>query len=366
MYTKEKNTSDEANEVSRRALTVYLNEDAVMEEVKKTGKRLVIYNKEVYDVGEFIDVVKHPGGNDLIEDNLGTDITEKMEEVQHSENAYKALKKYKIGLVQQSKGKTASQDKKIDADEHERPPQKLINSINAKMNLKEPVFYQIFKANFTLEEYLIFIHDPKILNDPPRDVRIFKSDFCEFFSMTPWYAIPIFWFPIIISILILAYNLMEQKSLATGVGFYVFGLFIWTLVEYLLHRFVFHYDERLPTNNFMFCIHFLTHGIHHAFPQDRYRLVFPIILGVCVASVIGLILCALLGYVRGLFAVAGFGTFYVMYDIMHYSFHHVDIDNGVYKRLKAYHTKHHYKDYKLGFGVTSMLWDYVFGTVLYY
>lgn len=34
------------------------------------------------------------------------------------------------------------------------------------------------------------------------------------------------------------------------------------------------------------------------------------------------------------------------------------------RKLKKYHLEHHYKNYQLGFGVTSWFWDEVFGTYL--
>jgi len=36
-----------------------------------------------------------------------------------------------------------------------------------------------------------------------------------------------------------------------------------------------------------------------------------------------------------------------------------------FRGLKDYHILHHYKNPKLGYGVSNKLWDYVFGTVLY-
>ena len=122
----------------------------------------------------------------------------------------------------------------------------------------------------------------------------------------------------------------------------------------------------MPATGVWFCTHFLIHGIHHGFPQDRYRLVFPVMFAIVIALVMAILFCGLMGVTPGIFVFAGFGWSYVLYDIMHYSFHHIDLDIGFYKKLKVYHGKHHYKDPKAGYGVTSPLWDYVFGTVLYY
>jgi 4-hydroxysphinganine ceramide fatty acyl 2-hydroxylase len=54
---------------------------------------------------------------------------------------------------------------------------------------------------------------------------------------------------------------------------------------------------------------------------------------------------------------------YIMYDVTHYSLHHIRLPAWL-KELKTYHLDHHYKNYELGFGVTSKFWDKVFGTEL--
>lgn len=47
------------------------------------------------------------------------------------------------------------------------------------------------------------------------------------------------------------------------------GTIIWTILEYGLHRFLFHIDELLPDHPVFLTLHFLLHGIHHYMPMDR-------------------------------------------------------------------------------------------------
>ncbi|CCL99108.1 uncharacterized protein FIBRA_01122 [Fibroporia radiculosa] len=61
--------------------------------------------------------------------------------------------------------------------------------------------------------------------------------------------------------------------------------------------------------------------------------------------------------------IAGAFAFYVLYDCMHYALHHTKLPSYV-REMKKYHLAHHYKNFELGFGVTSKMWDYVFNTVL--
>ncbi len=60
---------------------------------------------------------------------------------------------------------------------------------------------------------------------------------------------------------------------------FLFGIAFWTLGENVGHRFLFHGEDYwmkyIPNNKEIRTFHFLIHGIHHAFPMDRYRLVFP-------------------------------------------------------------------------------------------
>ena len=61
--------------------------------------------------------------------------------------------------------------------------------------------------------------------------------------------------------------------------------------------------------------------------------------------------------------IAGSFSMYVVYDTMHYALHHTKLPSYL-REMKRYHIEHHYKNYDLGFGVTSKIWDYVFRTVL--
>ena len=106
-----------------------------------------------------------------------------------------------------------------------------------------------------------------------RDIVLFDNPLCEWLTRTPWYIVPIAWVPMV------AYYLMESPCSWIMNGLLVFlGLFIWTLTEYVLHRFFFHAEDYwLPKNPKIFAYHFLIHGIHHAFPMDKFRLVFPVL-----------------------------------------------------------------------------------------
>jgi len=59
---------------------------------------------------------------------------------------------------------------------------------------------------------------------------------------------------------------------------------------------------------------------------------------------------------------AGFIVGYLVYDYIHYSTHHFPMRNPVAKSLKLYHLKHHFSGEGGRYGVSSPIWDRVFGT----
>ena len=211
----------------------------------------------------------------------------------------------------------------------------------------------------TKDDYVKFINDPKHMINPPRDIRMFDSDFLEAFSKTSWYIIPLFWSPVILYLTSSANATNTEIAITWTIGF-----FLWELVEYLLHRFVFHCEDALPDNGAALFAHFMAHGIHHAFPMDRYRLVFPIVpgysLGIMLYSVYWLLFPS--AYVRLLFAGTLIG--YIQYDLTHYYLHHSRPHFARFRELKTYHMLHHYRDPLNGYGITSKVFDKLFGTLL--
>ena len=196
-------------------------------------------------------------------------------------------------------------------------------------------------------------------------IRLFKSDFLEFFTHISPIAILILWVPVVTVLLV--YGAMTapagQFPFYMPLGFLA-GLFLWTLAEYSLHRFLFHHK---PTNPRQERIFFLFHGIHHAQPQVKTRLVMPFPVAIPLAAVFFGLFYLVLGillkapqWVAPL--MAGFLIGYLAYDLTHYATHHFAMRSGYAKFLKRYHMQHHYKDPNTRFGVSSPVWDWVFGT----
>jgi 4-hydroxysphinganine ceramide fatty acyl 2-hydroxylase len=128
---------------------------------------------------------------------------------------------------------------------------------------------------------------------------------------------------------------------------------------------LFHLDDLLPNNYVTLTVHFLLHGVHHLLPMDPMRLVFPPVLtAILIVPFYKLFRC-FLETPEALCLTAGGLTGYMVYDLTHYYLHHSGKPFlSHFGSMKTYHLAHHYKNHELGYGITSKIWDYVFGTLL--
>jgi len=197
-------------------------------------------------------------------------------------------------------------------------------------------------------------------------IRLFKSDFLEFFTHIHPAVVLMIWTPVAGYFLVsaIAGRPSSVSPIYIPVAFLV-GLFTWTLAEYVVHRFVFHFPPRTPWQE---RVSFLFHGVHHAQPQCKTRLVMPPVVSIPMAvlfyGVCYLILSVVLGAPHWVAPVfSGLIAGYLTYDMLHYATHHIPMHGRYGKFLRKYHMLHHYKTPDQRFGVSSPLWDMVFGTL---
>lgn len=194
------------------------------------------------------------------------------------------------------------------------------------------------------------------VSNSPESVRMFKNDFLESLSKVH-FTVPLYaYIPVIIAC---TYWALAKTGLGvvSYLEMFLFGLFIWTLTEYILHRFVFHYVPKAP---WALRLHFIFHGVHHDYPSDAKRLVMPLSASIPLATGFFFLFKYLLpvDHVFGFFA--GFIVGYLFYDIGHYAIHHFNFKGGFWKKIKQHHMLHHYQDPSRGYGVSSPLWDKIF------
>lgn len=137
------------------------------------------------------------------------------------------------------------------------------------------------------------------------------------------------------------------------------GWITFTWVEYQVHKHVFHLATYTQwRKNFQYMVH----GVHHKFPKDKDRLAMPPLLSITIATLLLILLKLILGdYVFAF--LPGFLVGYACYLLIHYIVHVYAPPKNVFGALWKNHSIHHYKDGDLLFGVSSPLWDYVYGTI---
>ena len=187
--------------------------------------------------------------------------------------------------------------------------------------------------------------------------RMFDSDLMEMLSRVHPATPFVIYLPLIMGAVYLAHSRMHL-SISSVAGLFVFGLAIWTLLEYLIHRYIFHYE---PSSRIGKQFHFIAHGVHHDYPNDAKRLVMPPAVSIPLAIIFyGLFFLLFRAAAPAVWA--GFVAGYLCYDGIHYAIHHFPIKSGFWNRLKRHHLRHHFHDDHAGYGVSSPLWDYVFRT----
>ena len=203
------------------------------------------------------------------------------------------------------------------------------------------------------------------INHDPEPIRLFQSDFMEFFTHIHPAVVVLIWVPFGLYMLYRGIVLHPAGGSWAYVPLgFVIGVLVWSFAEYNLHRFVFHFPPRTPRQE---RITFLFHGVHHAQPQCKTRLVMPPIVSVPLGVVFyGLftLIASLLGSPQWAPPlISGFTFGYLAYDLTHYATHHFPMRWSFLRFLKRYHMLHHYKTPDQRYGVSSPLWDVVYGTL---
>ncbi len=188
--------------------------------------------------------------------------------------------------------------------------------------------------------------------------RLFKNELLEALTKANPLVIWGMYIPILTYIIYLAaatYNYTTTRIILTFLG----GMFFWTFFEYIAHRFVFHLvSKKKSLQKFAYILH----GNHHHYPRDRQRLFMPPVPSIIISSSIFGVMYFIMGNNVFMF-FPGFIFGYLMYGSTHYAIHAWNPPFKWMKPLWRNHHLHHYKNEHQGFGVSSTLWDHVFGTM---
>ncbi|RUS78581.1 hypothetical protein EGW08_013649 [Elysia chlorotica] len=323
----------------------------------------------LYDVTDFAG--RHPGGRHVLERHSGQSVDSLMQDPAfhvHSRAAYAILDKYLVNggdgaaMGNGSPRLIGSGSSKIQEDRTQTA------DFDGYVDLSQPLVGQVEELG---EHYYDWTH-----RQVDRPIRLFRSDLAEMFTRAYWWMVPLLWGPLVFAMLASSYShlasqpetwprnnaLSRQYGPASIPLLLALGVLFWTLLEYIIHRWLFHLKPP-ASSRLLIRLHFLFHGQHHKSPMDPMRLVFPPVpasmFGVAFYLLTNLIFPT--GMAHAVFAgiIAG----YVSYDLTHYYVHHGGTPSiDYFRRLKTYHTLHHYKHQNLGFGISSKLWDFPFCT----
>jgi 4-hydroxysphinganine ceramide fatty acyl 2-hydroxylase len=257
-----------------RTLPTYLYSELASHNTEKSC--WVTIGTRVFDVTDFVE--SHPGGGDLVLEYGGKDVTEILKDEDshtHSEAAYDVLEDSFIGFV--------ATPKVIDATvKSSRPsdivplPSTLDGIVELEQNgaadavptyaatgmasaedlsketdlatdykthkfldLNKPLLLQVWFGGFSKDFYLEQVHRPRHYKGG-ESAPLF-GNFLEPLSKTPWWVIPVVWLP---PVTYGTYIAREGcSSVLQEASYWLFGLFFWTIIEYVLHRFLFHLDK---------------------------------------------------------------------------------------------------------------------------
>ncbi|KAK4884989.1 hypothetical protein RN001_001260 [Aquatica leii] len=260
----------------------------------------------------------------------------------HSKSAFYLLREYKLG------GRDEKNNNGID-------------DLEKLVDWNRPMLSQVGNLGSKYNEW--------VTSPVDRHLRLFENSFLESLTITPWYVVPIVWIPVLSYIIyrgIVNYiDVTRDTSPVLPTVFYVlFGIVLWTFIEYSLHRWVFHLE---PSGSSVLLIyfHFAIHGLHHKVPFDSTRLVFPPVPAALVVYIVYTILKVIFSPSTVLLVLGGGILGYVIYDMIHFYLHYGAPEEGtVLYSMKRYHNQHHFVHHSSGFGISNMYWDKIFGTVI--
>ena len=162
--------------------------------------------------------------------------------------------------------------------------------------------------------------------------------------------------------------LLLTTAAATGAGtsksavlvLVVLGFLSWGPIEYVLHRFIFHFDARSNSGRTLI---YAAHMSHHENPKTTNNLFASMKISLPIATTYWLLAWAALGTWRtASYLFAGLIVGYFSYEWLHFQAHQRRSRLPLFRYLKKYHLLHHYRTPGLRFGVTSPFFDFLFGT----
>lgn len=234
------------------------------------------------------------------------------------------------------------------------------HKVNDGVDYSRSILWQVG----SLPDYYTWVQRPVMYPS----FRLFDNDFLETFSRTQWWVVPLVWIPVAVywacmsmacgdqgeghlngnqaSNTTLTRDLHDSVVMDvpchspglqphTAMLCWCLGLLSWSLIEYILHRLLFHglFAALGPT------VHFFFHGQHHKFPKDKGRLVFPPVPAAGITFAIFSLFRVFMSLPTTYAVASGALVGYIAYDLTHYSLHH---GPRWFPALRKSHMEHHF------------------------
>lgn len=185
-----------------------------------------------------------------------------------------------------------------------------------------------------------------------RESKLSVSKLSRFAPILFYVSLVAFLFPIAVA--------NYRSSLRPILVLTTFGFISWEVLEYVLHRFVFHLDVR---REYFRRLIYYAHLSHHENPAAADKLFASLWLSLPIASLYFVTVWALTGsWAAAVYLWSGLVAGYLCYEWLHYQAHHGRPRLAVFRYLKKYHLLHHHATPDLRFGVSSPVFDYLFRT----
>lgn len=189
---------------------------------------------------------------------------------------------------------------------------------------------------------------------PPR-IRLFRHDGLERLTLISPRSFALTWLAVLA---LVSYASWGTVTVMASMLLIALGLLIWTLFEYAMHRFLFHWKARSKLGHRFI---FLTHGNHHAAPSDPQRNIMPPLVSMGITGSVWGLFVVLMGR-PGSVLFLGFIIGYILYDSVHYACHQFPMRKGILGQLRRHHIRHHFGKQEGNYAITAIFWDRVFGT----
>jgi sterol desaturase/sphingolipid hydroxylase (fatty acid hydroxylase superfamily) len=139
------------------------------------------------------------------------------------------------------------------------------------------------------------------------------------------------------------------------------GIVYWSFLEYAIHRWFYHWTPRARglrrlVESF--------HVYHHRNPEDRAVWnAGPALVVALTAALAVPPLAAFRDVGATAWFLAGSVLAYAVYEVFHHEVHARPHARGPFATMQRFHRRHHERNWKKNFSVTTPFWDWVFGTL---